>query len=121
MRGVQRPLQHLDVHGGVRLGKAILDLAVDHLFARYRQALIDIILIQLDFGFGCAANQVHIQPLRTERIAQRFGLLAPFVVELFMIQQRDHRLIAERGEVVNLEKLMTQGVVIAYAVEHRGH
>lgn len=103
LRSIQRPLQHLNVHRGVRLGEAVLYLTIDHLFARNRQALIDIVLIQRDFSFGCAANQVHVQPLCAQRVTQRFGLFAPLVVEFFVVQQRDHRLIAQGSEVVNLE------------------
>ena len=102
-RRFQRPFQHLHVHCGVRLGEAVLDLTIHHLFTRYRQALVDVVLIQHDFSFCRAANQVNVDVLRAQRIAQRFCLLAPLVVQGFVIQQRDNRLIALRGQVVNLE------------------
>ena len=84
-RRLQRPLQHLHVHRGVRLGKTVLHLTIDHLFTRHRQALVDVVLIQHDFGFCRTANQVNVDVLRTQRITQGFGLLAPLVVQGFVV------------------------------------
>ena len=120
-RRLQRPLQHLHVHRGVRLGEAVLDLTIHHLFTCHRQALVDVVLIQHDFGFGRAANQVNVDVLRAQRIAQGFCLLAPFVGQRFVIEQGDNRLIALRGQVVNLEQLVTQYRIVAHAVHYQRH
>ena len=115
---LQRPFKHLHVHGGVRLGEAVLYLTVNHLFTCYRQTLVDVILVQHDFGFGRAANQVHVDVLRAQRIAQGFCLLAPLVGQRFVIEQRNNGLIALGGQVVNLEQLVAQHRIIAYTVDH---
>ncbi len=118
---MQCPLQHLHVHRRVRLSKAVLHLAINHLFARHRQTLVDEILIQRDFGFCRTANQMHVDVLRTQCITQGFCGLAPFVIQRFMVQQRDDGLIALGGEVVNLEQLMAQQRIITHAIHHQGH
>ena len=64
---------------------------------------------------------MHIQVLRSQRIPQRFRFLAPLIIQLFMVQQRNHRLIAHRGEVINLEQLMAQDAIMAHAFNHRRH
>ena len=118
---IQRPLQHLNVHCRVRLGKAVFHLTVDHLPTANRQAFIYIILIELDFSFGRPPNQMHIEPLGSQGVTQRLRLLTPGIVQLFMIQQRNDRLVAEGGQIVNLEQLMAQHGIVAYALQHGGH
>ena len=120
-RRIQRPLQHLHVHGGIRLGEAVLHLTVNHLFSCHRQTLVDVILVQHDFGFGRAANQVHVDILRAQRIAQGFCLLAPLVSQCFVIEQRNNGLIALGGQVVNLEQLVAQYRIVAHTVDHQRH
>ena len=103
---IQRPLQHLNVHGRVRLGKTVFHLTVDHLSTANRQAFIYIVLIELDFGFGRPSNQMHIESLGSQGVTQRLRLLTPGIIQLFMIQQRNDRLVAEGGQIVNLEQLL---------------
>ena len=64
---------------------------------------------------------MDIDVLRTQRIAQGFCLFAPFVGQRFVVEQRDNRLIALRGQIVNLEQLMTQHRIIAHTVNDQGH
>ena len=64
---------------------------------------------------------MNVDALRTQRIAQRFRLLAPLVVQGFVVQQGDNRLIALRGQVVNLEKLVTQYRVVTHGVHYQRH
>ena len=64
---------------------------------------------------------MNVDVLRAQRIAQRFCLLAPLVVKRFVIQQRDNCLIALRGQVVNLEQLVTQYRIVAHAVHYQRH
>ena len=100
---IQCPLQHLNVHGRVRLGKAVFHLTVDHLPPANLQAFIYIVLIELDFGFGGPANQMHVEVFRAQRIAQDLGLLAPLIVEFFVVQQRYHGLVAQGRQIIDLE------------------
>ena len=103
---IQRPLQHLNVHGRVRLGKAVFHLTVDHLSPANWQTFIYIVLIELDFGFGRPPNQMHIESLGSQGVTQRLRLLTPGIIQFFMIQQRNDRLVAEGGQIVNLEQLL---------------
>ncbi|MOA34496.1 hypothetical protein D3C78_1558710 [compost metagenome] len=111
----------MHIHGRIRLGEAVFDLAINHLFTGHRQALIHVVLIEHDFSFGRAANQMDVDILRPQRIAQDFGFFAPFVVQLFVIQHRDDGLIALGGQVINLEQFMTQLRVSAYPFNHQRH
>ena len=64
---------------------------------------------------------MHVQVLRPQRISQRFGFLTPFIIQLFMVQHRNHRLIAQGCEVINLKQFVAQDVVVANAVDHCRH
>ncbi len=39
--------------------------------------------IQLDFGFRCPTNQMHIQILRSQCIAQGFRFLTPLIIQAY--------------------------------------
>ncbi|CCK08123.1 hypothetical protein BN128_2132 [Cronobacter sakazakii 696] len=111
----------MNVHRRVRLGKAVLHLAVNHLCARDRQALVDVILIEHDFGFRCAANEVDVEAVGAQRVAKTRRLFTPGVIQRAVIEQRDDRLLAAGGQVVNLEQLMAQRAVVANARDHARH
>ena len=64
---------------------------------------------------------MHIQVFRPQRIPQRFSFLTPFIIQLFMVQHRYHRLIAQGCEVINLKQFVTQDVVVANAFDHCRH
>ena len=64
---------------------------------------------------------MHIQILRAQCIAQGFRFLTPLIIQLFMVQQGNHRLITQRGEVINLEQLVAQNGIITHTRNHRRH
>ncbi len=64
---------------------------------------------------------MHIESLGSQGVTQRLRLLTPGIIEFFMIQQRNDRLVAEGGQIVNLEQLMAQHGIVAHALQHGGH
>ena len=64
---------------------------------------------------------MHVEVFRAQRIAQDLGLLAPLIVEFFVVQQRYHGLVAQGRQIIDLEQFMAQNRVIAHAVKNLDH
>ncbi len=111
----------MNVHRRVGLRKAVLYLTVDHLGARHRQALVDEVAIEANFGFRGATNQLRLITFGAQRVAQGARRFHPVRLQLAVVEQRDNNLIAHRREIVDLKQLMAQHAVIADRRDHFRH